>query len=74
MWWLGDAGVGPLLVGSQVVLSMQLPFAIWPLIRLTSSAETMGRFAIRRPTQVVAWALFVGITAANLWLLKYLLS
>ena len=71
--WLGDAGVGPLLVGSQVVLSMQLPFAIWPLIRLTSSAETMGRFAIGRPTQIVAWTLFVGITASNLWLLRYLI-
>ena len=72
--WLGDAGVGTLLVGSQVVLSMQLPFAIWPLIRVTSSAETMGRFAIGRPTQVAAWTLFVAITASNLWLLKYLVE
>ncbi len=31
--WLGDRGVGPMLVVSQIVLSLQLPFAIWPLIR-----------------------------------------
>ena len=74
VWWFGNAGVGPMLVGSQVVLSMQLPFAIWPLIRLTSDATWMGRFAIGRATQVVAWALFAGITAANLWLLFDLVS
>ncbi len=72
--WLGDAGIGTLLVGSQVVLSMQLPFAIWPLIRLTSDPKTMGRFAIRRPTKIVAWTLFAVITASNLWLLKYLVE
>jgi manganese transport protein len=38
---VGDAGVMPLLVGSQVVLSIQLPFAIVPLIRLTSSPSLM---------------------------------
>src|SRR5262249_41363867 len=39
---LGDGGVGTLLVASQVVLSLQLPFAIWPLIRLTSDRGLMG--------------------------------
>ncbi len=68
--WLGDAGLGSLLVASQVVLSMQLPFAIWPLIALTSDRGTMGRFAIGPVTKSVAWALFVAISAANLWLLK----
>ncbi len=43
--WLGDTGVGTLLVGSQVVLSFQLPFAIWPLVRLTSDPTLMGPFA-----------------------------
>ena len=74
VWWLGDAGIGTLLVGSQVVLSMQLPFAIWPLIRLTSDRATMGRFAIGRTTKVAAWSLFAAITAANLWLLQDLVT
>ena len=73
VWWLGDAGIGTLLVGSQVVLSMQLPFAIWPLIRLTSDRATMGRFAIGPLTRIASWSLFAAITAANLWLLRDLL-
>jgi len=47
--WLGDAGVGKLLVGSQVVLSLQLPFAIWPLVRLTS--DPAGRWCASRATR-----------------------
>ena len=70
LWWLGDAGIGTLLVGSQVVLSMQLPFAIWPLIRLTGDRKVMGRYAIGPATKGVAWTLFATIAAANLWLLK----
>ncbi len=68
--WLGDAGIGTLLVGSQVVLSMQLPFAIWPLIRLTGDPATMGRYAIGPIMKGTAWTLFVAITGANAWLLK----
>lgn len=72
--WLGDAGIGTLLIASQVVLSMQLPFAIWPLIRLTRDGALMGRFALGWPTAAVAWLLFVVISGANLWLLKDLLT
>lgn len=66
--WLGEAGVGTLLVASQVVLSFQLPFAIWPLIRFTSERRLMGPFANGMALKVVAWALFALIAAANLWL------
>ena len=72
--WMGDDGVGPLLIGSQVVLSMQLPFAIWPLIRITSDRRTMGRYALCWPVKTTAWALFVIISGANLWLLRDLLT
>jgi len=51
------------------VLSFQLPFAIWPLIRFTSDRALMGPFANGRATAVVAWALFGTIAIANLWLL-----
>jgi manganese transport protein len=66
--WLGDEGVGRLLVGSQVVLSLQLPFAVWPLIRLTSDAALMGPFALGRRLKALAWTVFIAITVANGWL------
>jgi manganese transport protein len=65
---LGNGAVGTLLVASQVVLSLQLPFALYPLIRMTNDASLMGEFANRLPTRLLAWALFIVITAANLWL------
>ncbi len=65
---LGNGAVGRLLVASQVVLSLQLPFALWPLIRMTDDRTLMGQFANRLPTRLLAWLLFVAITAANLWL------
>ena len=66
----GDGAVGKLLVLSQVVLSFQLPFAIYPLIRLTSDRRLMGEFANGLLTKVLAWSIFVTITAANVWLLS----
>jgi manganese transport protein len=67
--WLGDGAVGKLVVASQVVLSFQLPFAIWPLIRFTSDRTLMGQFANGMVTRIAAWAIFALIVAANGWLL-----
>ena len=67
--WLGDAGVGRLLVASQVVLSLQLPFAIWPLVKITSDAAVMGRFANGPWLKACAWGLFAVIALANVALL-----
>ena len=71
---LGDKAVGKLLVFSQVVLSLQLPFALWPLIRFTSDRALMGEFANSLPTRLLAWTLFGVISAANFWLLLQLLA
>ena len=71
--WLGEAGVGPLLVGSQVVLSLQLPFAIWPLLRLTGDRRLMGDFANRWWVQLPAYLLLAMVSAANVALLLSLL-
>jgi manganese transport protein len=71
--WLGDKGAGTLLVASQVVLSLQLPFAIWPLVRLTNDRGTMGRFANGPVLKSTAWALFAAISAANVWLIAGML-
>jgi manganese transport protein len=65
---LGDHAIGRMLVLSQVVLSFQLPFAMWPLIRFTDSRKLMGDFANSTLTRITAWALFAVISAANLWL------
>jgi manganese transport protein len=65
---LGEHSVGRLLVISQVVLSLQLPFVMYPLIRLTGRADVMGDFVNSRGTALLAWALFTVISLANLWL------
>ncbi len=74
VWWLGDEGVGKMLVLSQVVLSFQLPFAMWPLIRFTSDRSLMGGFANGRTVRVLAWALFAVISVANVWLVGAVLA
>jgi manganese transport protein len=65
---LGEHSVGRMLVLTQVVLSAQLPFAIWPLLRFTDNPALMGQFANGLITRVVAWFLFAVISAANVWL------
>jgi len=51
------------------VLSLQLPFAIWPLIRFTSDRGVMGVYANGPLVKIAAWALFGLIVGANLWLI-----
>ena len=67
--WLGENSIGRLLVLSQVILSLQLPFTIYPLIRFARDESLMGVFRMRRPATVIAWATFVAISAANFVLL-----
>jgi manganese transport protein len=52
----GDKKIDALLVLSQVILSVQLGFAIIPLIHFVSDKSTMGEFAIKWHTKIVAWA------------------
>jgi len=72
--WFGEGGVGRLLIASQVVLSFQLPFAIWPLIRLTSDRSVMGSFANGGVLKLVAWSLFSMISVANVGLIAFLFT
>lgn len=65
----GDSGTARLLVLSQVVLSMQLPFAIIPLVRFVSDKKMMGAFAIGKAATMLAWAVAVLICALNVKLL-----
>lgn len=52
---LGDDKIDLLIVISQVILSLQLGFAIIPLIHFVSNKKTMGVFAIKLHTQITAW-------------------
>ena len=72
VWLMGDNAVGKLLILSQVVLSLQLPFALYPLIRMTSDVKLMGPFVNRLPTRLLAWFLFAVISGANIWLIAQL--
>jgi manganese transport protein len=65
----GDQGTYRLLILSQVILSMQLPFAVIPLIHFTSDRRRMGIFANAVWVQWLSWASAVLILALNVWLL-----
>ena len=60
-----QAGVYQLLIFSQVVLSLQLPFAVVPLVRFTGSRTKMGPFVNRPWVQALAWLVTAGIVALN---------
>ena len=65
----GEEGMGDLLILSQVVLSLQLSFAVFPLVSFTSSRAKMGALVAPRWMQVLAWTVAVIIAALNAWLL-----
>ena len=60
-------GVDPTwaLVMSQVVLSLGIPFALIPLVRLTSNSALMGSFVNPRSTRILAWTVVAAIVALN---------
>lgn len=62
----GERETGALLVFSQVVLSMQLGFAIIPLIHFTSDKKTMGEFAIKPWVKATAWLIALIIVTLNI--------
>jgi manganese transport protein len=65
----GERGTGALLILSQVILSLQLPFAVFPLVSFTSNKHKMGVFVAPRWVQVLAWTIAVIIAGLNVWLL-----
>jgi manganese transport protein len=72
--WAGEKATGQLLIFSQVVLSMQLPFAVIPLIRFTGSRTTMGAFANPRWLGLLAGAAAGLIVSLNVAILISLAS
>ncbi len=65
----GEHGIAKLLVLSQVILSMQLSFAVVPLILFTNDRDKMGDFANSTVLKVIVWAVAGIILSLNLYLL-----
>jgi manganese transport protein len=65
----GERGTGQLLILSQVILSLQLSFAVFPLVIFTGDKYKMGVFASPRWVKALAWPVAVVIAALNVYLL-----
>ena len=65
----GERGTEKLLILSQVILSMQLSFAVVPLVIFTGSRKVMGEFVNARWLQALSWFVAVLIAGLNAWLL-----
>jgi len=65
----GESGTAKLLVLSQVVLSMQLSFAVFPLVMFTSDKVKMGPFVNPLWLKILAYSVAVVIGGLNIWLL-----
>jgi manganese transport protein len=65
----GDRGAGQLLILSQVILSLQLSFAVIPLVKFTSERRKMGEFTNAIWLSVLSWIVTVVIVCLNVWLL-----
>ena len=65
----GASGSAKLLVFSQVVLSLQLSFAVFPLVRFTSDRVKMGEFVNSTTLRIAAYAVAGVIASLNVWLL-----
>ncbi len=74
LFYAGEGGVLQLLVLSQVVLSLQLPFAIVPLIRFTSAPRIMGAFVSPAWLRRLAWSAALLIVGLNGWLVVQALA
>jgi manganese transport protein len=65
----GERGTGQLIVLSQVVLSLQLPFAVFPLVMFTGDRSKMGELVAPLWMRALAWPVAVVIALLNAWLL-----
>ena len=65
----GESGTTKLLILSQVILSLQLSFAVFPLVQFTSQKSKMGEFANSLWLKSLAWVVALLIGFLNIWLL-----
>jgi manganese transport protein len=67
--WYGDSGTARLLILTQVVLSLQLSFAVFPLVMFTADKAKMGALVAPRWLAIFAWLIAIVIAALNIKLL-----
>jgi manganese transport protein len=65
----GEQGAGPLLLLSQVILSLQLPFAVFPLVQFAGDRKLMGSLVMGPGLRILAWIVAGVIAGLNIWLL-----
>src|SRR6201993_829396 len=65
----GARGTGKLIILSQVILSLQLSFAVFPLVAFTSDRRKMGEFVNARWLKALSYCVAVVIAGLNIWLL-----
>jgi manganese transport protein len=69
VWMYGEKGSGQLIILSQVILSLQLSFAVFPLVMFTSDPHKMGAFANPLWLKLLAWFVAIVIAILNAYLL-----
>jgi manganese transport protein len=74
VWFTGERGTEKLLLLSQVILSLQLSFAVVPLVIFTGSRAIMGEFVNSRLLQALSWIVAVLIAGLNAWFLVLMLN
>ncbi len=74
IWLNGNGGTLKLLILSQVVLNLQLPFAIIPLLHFTNDTQRMGVFASGWKLRLGGWATAVVVVGLNIWLAAQAIS
>jgi manganese transport protein len=68
IWLAGSHGTFQLLLLSQVILSLQLPFAIIPLLQFTNDPRRMGDFANKKTVRLTGWTTAIVVLGLNVWL------
>jgi manganese transport protein len=67
--WLGTAKTGTLMILSQVILGLQLPFAVVPLLWFTTRRKHLGVHAFRPITGLLLWSIAIVLVVINVWVI-----
>ncbi len=71
--WQGHSGAGTLLILSQVILGLQLPFAVIPLLWFTTRKKSLGAHAFGPTAAVALWSIAAAVVAVNFWVIARML-
>ncbi len=74
IYFTGDSGTFRLLILSQVIINMQLPFAVIPLLHFTGDRRRMGEFTNKLWVSILSWIVAAIIVVLNAWLIRQSVS